>query len=146
LTSLHIFCPPFYLFVVFCWYRRTSSSEFYVFGWILWWVTGGDHSYVEQISHVHNLPKNVSPSRLPHHQCVDPGTDSLSRPHLQINYTDLVENSCPERISDQENQPHWPLNINVNIKRNWSNSSGILLGRVDVSLSGCRNNKQLKWS
>jgi hypothetical protein len=43
---------------------------------------------------IHNLPKNASPSRPPHHQCADPGTDSLSRPHLRINCADLVEDSC----------------------------------------------------
>ena len=30
---------------------------------------------------IHNLPRNTSPSRLPHHQCVNPGPDSLNRPH-----------------------------------------------------------------
>ena len=43
---------------------------------------------------IHNLPKNVSPSRPPHHRCDDPGADSLSNPHLRINCTDLAENSC----------------------------------------------------
>jgi hypothetical protein len=43
---------------------------------------------------------NASPSRLPHHQCADPGTDSLGRPHLRINSADLVEDSCPGQISD----------------------------------------------
>ncbi len=42
----------------------------------------------------HNLPKNASPSRPPHHQCADPGADSLSSPHLRINCTDLAEDSC----------------------------------------------------
>jgi hypothetical protein len=39
--------------------------------------------------------QNVSPSRPPHHQCADPGADSLSSPHLRINYADLPEDSCP---------------------------------------------------
>jgi hypothetical protein len=39
--------------------------------------------------------KNVSPSRPPHLQCDDPGADSLSSPHLRINFADLVEDSCP---------------------------------------------------
>jgi hypothetical protein len=43
---------------------------------------------------IHNLPKNASPSRPPHHRCTDPGTDSLSSPHVRINCTDLAEDSC----------------------------------------------------
>ncbi len=44
--------------------------------------------------------QNVSPSRFPHHQCADPGVDSLGRPHLRINCVDIVEDSCPGRIRD----------------------------------------------
>jgi hypothetical protein len=40
------------------------------------------------------------PIRLPHHQCADPGADSLNSPHLRMNCADLVEDSCPGRISD----------------------------------------------
>ena len=38
--------------------------------------------------------------RLPHHQCADPGADSLTSPHLRMNCADLAEDSCPGRISD----------------------------------------------
>ncbi len=48
---------------------------------------------------IHNLPKNVSPSRPPHHH-YDPGEDSLNSPHLRINCVDLTEASCPGRIRD----------------------------------------------
>ncbi len=44
---------------------------------------------------IHNLPQNASSSRPPHHQCADPGADSLSSPHLRINCADLAEDSCP---------------------------------------------------
>ncbi len=44
--------------------------------------------------------QNTFPSRLPHHQCVAPGADSLSSPHLRMNYADLVEDLYPGRISD----------------------------------------------
>jgi hypothetical protein len=39
--------------------------------------------------------QNDFPSRLPHHQCPDPGADSLSSPHLRMNYADLAEDSYP---------------------------------------------------
>jgi hypothetical protein len=45
-------------------------------------------------------PKNVLPSRLPHHQCVDPGADFLNSPHLRMNCADLAEDSGPGRIRD----------------------------------------------
>jgi hypothetical protein len=38
--------------------------------------------------------------KLPHHQCTDPGADSLSIPHLRMICADLTEDSCPGRISD----------------------------------------------
>ena len=40
------------------------------------------------------------PSRLPHHQCADPGTDPLNRPYLRINSVNPTEDSCPGWISD----------------------------------------------
>jgi hypothetical protein len=49
-------------------------------------------------------PKRL-PSRPPHHQCSDPGADSLVNPHLRINCTDLTEDSCPGRISDHVLSP-----------------------------------------
>jgi hypothetical protein len=42
---------------------------------------------------IHNLPKNDSPSRPPHHRCSDPGADSLNSPQLRINCADLAEDS-----------------------------------------------------
>jgi hypothetical protein len=38
---------------------------------------------------IHNLPKNVSPSRLPHHQYDDPGADSLNSSYLRINWLEV---------------------------------------------------------
>ena len=54
----------------------------------------------DQKKNIHNLPKITFASRLPHHQYTDPGTDSLSSPHLRMNCVDLPEDSCPGRISD----------------------------------------------
>jgi hypothetical protein len=45
--------------------------------------------------------KNAFPSRLPHHQCVVPGTDPMSSPYLRINCADPAEDSYPGRISDR---------------------------------------------
>ncbi len=49
---------------------------------------------------IHNLPKNIFPSRPLHHQCVDPGADSMDFPHLRVNCVVLTEDSYPGRTSN----------------------------------------------
>ena len=45
-------------------------------------------------------PKRLPLKTSPHHQCTDPGTDSLGSSHVRTNCTDLKEDSYPGRTND----------------------------------------------